>query len=92
MKDFWDVAFILSQFSIPENELRAALTATFKQRRTPRPKEPIVFSQAFVSSERALSLWSAFLRRTHLPEMTWEQALQIIRDRIAPLYEDMGEK
>lgn len=89
MKDFWDLAFILEHFEIPEEELHAALRATFERRHTPRPAEPLVFSHAFVSSERALGLWSAFMKRTHLPVQAWENALEIIKGRLAPLYKEI---
>ena len=91
MKDFWDLAFILERFDIPEDELRASLKATFRWRRTPMPAEPLVFSPSFMRSEKALAMWSAFIRRTRLPDMAWESALTLIRNRLTPLYGELFE-
>lgn len=86
MKDFWDVAYLLENFDIPEEELAQALKATFQNRGTPLPAEPIVFSSTFARSEAALTRWKAFIRRSHLPDTDWGNALSIIRTRLAPAY------
>jgi hypothetical protein len=87
MKDYWDVAYLLENHSISDNELQGALKATFEKRGTPRPAEPIVFSSEYAHSETALARWRAFLKRTHLPDKEWGKTLAIIRDRLRPLYE-----
>ncbi len=86
MKDYWDVAFILKSFALIDDEIETALHATFKRRGTPMPGEPIVFAPGYETSERMLTLWSAFLRRTRLPSITWRDTLVIIRDRLQPIY------
>ena len=86
MKDYWDVAFILKGFDLPDDEIETALRATFKRRGTPMPGEPIVFAPGYETSDRALALWSAFLKRTRLPGITWRDTLAIIRDRLQPIY------
>jgi DNA-binding XRE family transcriptional regulator len=86
MKDFWDVAYLLEYHDIPEMELVQALKATFQKRGTPIPAEPTVFSSSFASSEVALTRWKAFIRRSHLPDMDWGNALSIIRTRLTPIY------
>ncbi|MHB9153033.1 MAG: nucleotidyl transferase AbiEii/AbiGii toxin family protein [Spirochaetales bacterium] len=86
MKDFWDVAYLLENHDIPEAELVQALKATFQKRGTPIPAEPTVFSSSFESSEAAIMRWKAFIRRSHLPDMDWGNALSIIRTRLAPIY------
>lgn len=86
MKDFWDVAYLLENFDIPEEELAQALNATFQNRGTPLPAEPTVFSSTFASSEAALTRWKAFIRRSHLPDKDWGNVLSIIRTRLAPTY------
>jgi hypothetical protein len=86
MKDFWDVAYLLENHDIPEEELVQALKATFQKRGTPIPAEPTVFSSSFASSKAALTRWKAFIRRSHLPDMEWDSALSIIRTRLAPKY------
>lgn len=37
MKDFWDVAFLLENYNIPDMELLQALRATFQRRNTHTP-------------------------------------------------------
>jgi len=86
MKDFWDVTYLLENFDIPEEEIAQALKATFQNRGTPLPSEPTVFSSTFASSEAALTRWKAFIRRSHLPDKNWGNALSIIRSRLAPIY------
>ncbi|MDP2790503.1 MAG: nucleotidyl transferase AbiEii/AbiGii toxin family protein [Rectinemataceae bacterium] len=86
MKDFWDVAYLLENHDIPEKELMRALKATFQKRGTPIPAEPTVFSLSFASSEAALTRWKAFIRRSHLPDMDWGNALSIIQTRLVPAY------
>jgi hypothetical protein len=87
IKDFWDVAYLLGNHAIPDEELLGAINATFQKRGTPRPIEPIVFSSAFAHSAAALTRWKAFIKRTHLPDREWGKTLAIIRDRLLPLYE-----
>jgi hypothetical protein len=86
MKDFWDVAFLLKGFDLHDEEIETALRVTFKQRGTLMPDEPTVFSLPYETSDRALGLWSAFLKRTRLPSITWRETLATIRDRLQPLY------
>jgi hypothetical protein len=89
MKDFWDVAYLLENFDIPEEELAQALKATFQNRGTPLPTEPTVFSSTFASSEATLTRWKAFIRRSHLPDKDWGNALSIIQTRLAPIYQTL---
>ncbi len=60
MKDFWDVAYLLENHDIPDEELARALRATFQQRGTPLPAEPVVLSSSFADSEAALSRMEGF--------------------------------
>ena len=89
MKDFWDVAYLLENHPISDGELQGALKATFEKRGTPRPADPIVFSSEYARSESALARWKAFLNRTHLPDKEWGKTLDVIRDRLRPLYETL---
>lgn len=89
MKDFWDVAFILENFSVPDEELGAALKATFSRRETQLVQNPLLFSPDFADSERAKTLWASFLKRTHLPDKEWKGVLAIIKSRLGPLYEEI---
>lgn len=87
MKDFWDVAYLLENYDIPDVKLLQALRATFQRRSTHTPAEPAVFSSAFASSDMALVRWRAFMRRSHLPFREWTDVLSIIRARLEPLYQ-----
>lgn len=89
MKDFWDVVYLLENYDIPDEELLGAMEATFLKRGTPRPAEPIVFSPEYMRSETALVRWRALLKRSHLPDKEWGRTLDVIRDRLRPLYETL---
>jgi len=89
MKDFWDLAYLLESYDIPDEELSSAMRATFQKRGTPRPAEPTVFSLSFANSEAALTRWKAFIKRSHLPDREWDKTLSIIRSRLYPLYQTM---
>lgn len=91
MKDFWDVAYLLENHSISDGELQGALKATFEKRGTTRPAEPIVLTSEYARSETALARWRAFLKRTHLPDKEWGKALEVIRNRLRPLYETLRQ-
>jgi hypothetical protein len=91
MKDFWDIAYLLENYTIADKELLDALNATFQKRGTARPVEPIVFSPSFAHSEAALKRWKAFIKRTHLPDSGWNMILEVIRDRLRPLYKAMSK-
>jgi hypothetical protein len=86
MKDFWDIAYLLENHAIADEELRRAINATFQKRGTARPVEPIVLSPSFAHSEAALTRWKAFIKRTHLPKRGWDKTLEVIRDRLSSLY------
>lgn len=89
MKDFWDAAFILENFGVPEDELRSALCATFERRNTQMPENPLVFSAGFAESERTRVLWASFIKRTHLPEKSWEDVVATINRQLRPIYEEI---
>jgi len=89
MKDFWDVAFILECFDVPDAELKTAVKATFKQRRTVLPEKPLVLRDEFADSVLAEAMWTAFLKRTHLPDTDWHKTLATIRSRLSDVYNDM---
>lgn len=86
MKDFWDIAYLFENYTITDEELLVAMNATFQKRGTARPVEPIVLSPSFAYSEAALTRWKAFIKRTHLPDRGWDKTLEVIRNRLRPLY------
>lgn len=92
MKDFWDVAYLLENHDIPDAELLRALRATFNKRGTPMPAEPAVLSLSYATSTVALTRWTAFLKRSHLPNRQWEDVLSIIRARLGPLYREVKKR
>ena len=91
MKDFFDVAYLLDHYVIPESELKAALIATFKRRQTNLPDVPIVFSTAFESSRQVQTLWDGFLKRTGLGEIDFSLVVETIRKRLKPLYMEIHD-
>lgn len=86
MKDFFDIAYLLDHYDISDNELIAALTATFTRRQTDLPDIPIVFLPAFTASSQVQMLWDGFLKRTGLGEYDLNSVLASIHRRLGNLY------
>lgn len=86
MKDIFDVAFLLSNYEMKDGELRTAMLATFRNRRTILPEQPIFFTKSYLESERNLQLWEGFLRRTNLGPIELAKALDTIKSRLEPIY------
>jgi hypothetical protein len=89
MKDFWDVAYLLGNYKLTDEELQEALKATFQRRNTPMPEDPIVFASDFENSKVLINRWQAFLKRTLLPYRAWNEVLAVIRTRLSPLYSEI---
>jgi predicted nucleotidyltransferase component of viral defense system len=86
MKDLYDLWFILEHVPLADQEILAALRATFARRRTAMPESPAVFSGEFVDSERTKLLWKGFTRRSKLGNLALSSILDIITTRLEPLY------
>lgn len=67
MKDYYDLLVLLRDDDLTEEDLAAAMAATFRRRRTPIPTDvPAGLSEEFGMDERARRLWTEFRRRMEI--------------------------
>lgn len=86
MKDFYDVYSILYKFDIKEDTLKEAIQNTFKQRGTPFPQNPDIFSAEFAKEKQ--KLWELFLENNELQDSVpnnIKDVLLFIKKKIKPL-------
>jgi hypothetical protein len=92
MKDFYDVALLLTRFDIPAAELCSAITATFARRRTELPASPALFTPSFYARPEVQSLWNGFLKRTNLPQTDFVWVMTTITQYLEPIYKELHRK
>jgi len=63
MKDFHDLWFLARNFKFDGSTLAQAVAATFAQRQTPVPSEPLALTSEFANLPEKQTQWAAFLRR-----------------------------
>ena len=83
MKDFYDLDFLLSRFSLDNEILRTAIRNTFARRQTALPVPgTILFTPEFMKEKRRY--WEQFLRRNRmeLAERSWEEILAGLEARL----------
>ncbi|MCA2971172.1 MAG: nucleotidyl transferase AbiEii/AbiGii toxin family protein [Brevundimonas sp.] len=88
MKDFYDLDFLLSRFSLDNEILRTAIRNTFARRQTALPVQgAVLFSPEFMKEKRRY--WEQFLLRNgmELPERSWEELLAGLEARLGALHE-----
>jgi predicted nucleotidyltransferase component of viral defense system len=67
MKDYYDLLVLLRDDDLTEENLAAAMAATFRRRQTPIPTDvPSGLSDEFGMDERARRLWTEFRRRMEI--------------------------
>jgi hypothetical protein len=67
MKDFYDLDWLCRHLEFNHQTLHDAIWATFANRGTEWPKEPMLaLTQAFAEDKGKLTQWSAFLRKNQL--------------------------
>lgn len=70
MKDFFDIWFLASSFSIDSPLLAEALVRTFDRRKTPLPSiRPLPLTAGFLSNPGKVTQWKAFLNKARLATM-----------------------
>ena len=83
MKDFFDLWFLLQDASVDEGELRAAIEATFKRRKTVVPEStPDGLGDAFAGNAAKQAQWRAFLKRNQLTAMELSEVVGLVRNRL----------
>lgn len=81
MKDYFDIAVLAREGAVAPSELRAAITATFRRRRTEFPADlPIGLSDSFSRTADKQTQWRAFLRRNGLEDTPFERIVAEVRD------------
>ncbi|MFZ4476859.1 MAG: nucleotidyl transferase AbiEii/AbiGii toxin family protein [Saprospiraceae bacterium] len=87
MKDFYDVFLLLHSGNIRKLILEEAIIATFRNRGTSYYSEHSLFDIAFENDASRLTMWTAFLRKSKLPDMDFKVVMSIIRSELLPIYE-----
>lgn len=69
LKDFYDLHFLIQNFSFENEILEEAVNATFKRRKTDIPEQmPIALTEEFSMDQNKNLQWKAFLKRTNMSE------------------------
>lgn len=87
MKDYYDLIAIGRRFDFDGRTLAQAIAATFERRGTPIPTEqPVGLSSRFAEDEQKRTQWSAFVRRTRLPDVPADlgDVLKLVRQFVDP--------
>lgn len=87
MKDYYDLIAISRRFDFDGRTLAQAIAATFERRGTPIPTEqPVGLSDRFAEDDQKRTQWSAFVRRTRLPDTPADlsDVLRLVRQFVDP--------
>lgn len=89
MKDFWDVKFLIKNFSFEGVLLQKAIKATFANRQTAVPtKLPIAFTEIFTKNVEAITDWTAFIKRNKIKSDTdFGKVVESLRGFFEPIIE-----
>ena len=88
MKDFYDLHWLLTNFSFQGDVLTEAVSQTFSRRETEFPQQtPIVFTSEFHHDSAKVQQWDAFLRKGQLQKMGLSSVLKDISDFLLPVLE-----
>jgi predicted nucleotidyltransferase component of viral defense system len=67
MKDFYDLYMLLKNIDFSDEELSAAINATFERRKIALPKDiPVAFTSGFIEDGTKDIQWKAFIKRNSL--------------------------
>lgn len=87
MKDYYDLIAISRRFDFDGRTLAQAIAATFERRGTPIPREqPVGLSSRFAEDKEKRTQWSAFVKRTRLPDAPADlgDVLGLVRQFVDP--------
>lgn len=89
MKDFWDVQFLIKEFSFDGALLQRAIRATFARRQTAVPRAvPIALTETFTGDSEVIADWKAFIKRGKITSDTeLNSVIDNLRIFFAPLVE-----
>lgn len=89
MKDFWDIRFLIREFSFDGALLQKAIKATFARRQTAVPHTiPIALTDAFTKNPETRADWKAFINRSKITsDSDLESLIESLRGFFMPLIE-----
>jgi len=86
MKDFYDLWAIPQAQEISDEDLAAAIEATFKRRETDIPTEcPVAFTTAFTQDTDKLAQWRAYAATIDIDETELSELTETIWQRLDPI-------
>jgi predicted nucleotidyltransferase component of viral defense system len=89
MKDFWDVQFLIKNFSFDGALLQKAIKATFANRQTAVPQSlPVALTDVFRANSEIIADWKGFIKRGKITfDTDLESVIDSLRDFFAPVIE-----
>lgn len=88
MKDFYDVYSILSTQKLDKEGLKAAIIATFRNRKTKYTENHQLFDEDFYKDSVKNRQWEDFLKKIrHKGELSFEEVLKYIQTEMLPYWE-----
>jgi predicted nucleotidyltransferase component of viral defense system len=93
MKDFWDIRFLIKEFSFDGALLQKAIRATFDRRQTAIPRAaPIALTDSFTKNLEIIADWKAFIKRGKITADTdFESVIASLRSFFMPIIETEAE-
>ncbi|HRH40137.1 MAG TPA: nucleotidyl transferase AbiEii/AbiGii toxin family protein [Pyrinomonadaceae bacterium] len=89
MKDFWDVKYLIRNFSFDGVILQKAIKATFDNRKTSVPTTfPVALTDVFTENNEVKADWEAFIKRNKITSDTnFELLIESLRQFFGPIIE-----
>ena len=88
MKDFYDLYSILSTQTLDKEGLKAAIIATFKNRKTKYTENHQLFNEDFYKDSVKNRQWKDFLKKIkHKGNLSFEEVLKYIQTEMLPYWE-----
>ena len=92
VKDFYDLYCLLRPEKFDPNILPLAIAETFKNRGTSIPKSDQLFPRDFHSKEERVKQWTAFLKKSRLHDLDFEQVIRHIHEEMQPVIDTILKK
>jgi hypothetical protein len=92
MKDFYDIWFLSRRFDFKGEILAEAIEKTLKNRRTPIPTTPTVFTPTFAKDADKQVQWGAFIRKAKLADapVVFEDIVAAVKVFLEPLVDSLA--
>ncbi len=94
MKDFYDLYMLLIHMDFSDQELSAAIKATFERRKIALPKDiPVAFTPGFIEDGTKNVQWKAFIKRNSLDSsLMLPDILKYIENRLLHIMININSK